>query len=454
MIKKRYFIALCFTIGILYFTHHTWLGHKNSANFDFLLYIVISILGYLISLKITSYIANFSTIKNQSRIEILFLTTFFIVLLLPMSYINQEKISKSENRKLATWHKLIDKDGKFNYKFGKDFENWFNDRFALRKELIELNYIYKYFINDKLETEKMYYYKDSNVAFLKFHIPKEETFSKENIQPVVTELNKLNKFCNKHNIKLYVLIVPYNQYIYQQYAKAFANPEGLEKLNYNIKMLQDKSDANIIYVYEDLKKASEKDFVAFKTDHHWSEYGAFIGYQRIMKEIQKDFPNIKIAKETEFNIKKSKKVRSDFNRKFHEGETIIFNAPFLKPFSKIILDTSYKYYTHKDEKRLHIDTYNTSLKREKEYFYPRGSNYKLLEIGTSMNENLLQFTPYSFKQTKYIRINSVKDKPEEDEFKIMKYNKQNILDYKPNIMIFCITPVNLNKLKNIFKEDK
>lgn len=173
-----------------------------------------------------------------------------------------------------------------------------------------------------------------------------------------------------------------------------------------------------------------------------------------MTEIQKDFPDIKIAKETEFKIKKSKKIRSDFDRKFDVGDTILYIAPFLKHFSKIILDTNYKYYTHKNEKSLYLNITDITQKREKEYFYPLGSNYKLLQIGTSMNENLLQFTPYSFKNTKYIRLNFVKNKPEKDEFKIMKYYKQNILDYKPNIMIFCITPANLNKLKDIFEGDK
>lgn len=371
-----------------------------------------------------------------------------------MSHINQGKIAKSENRQLAKWHSLIKKDGEINFNFGKDYENWFNDRFALRKNLIDLNYIYKFPINKKIETEKMYYYKDSNFIFNKYHIPREETFSKDDIQPVTTELNKLNDFCNKHNIKLYVLIVPYNQYIYQQYAKDFANPEGLKKLNDNIKILQEKSDADIVYVYDDLKKASEKDFVAFKTDHHWSEYGAFIGYQRIMKEIQKDFPDIKIAKESDFQITTSKKVRSDYDRKFHTGETIIYNAPFLKLKSKRILDTNYKYYTHKNNTKMKISEQNIAGEWGKNYVYSNKYNYRLLEIGSSMNENLLQFTPYSFKNTKYIRLNGVKDRKSKEEYKIMKYYKQEILDYQPDIMILCITPINLKRMKDIFVEDK
>lgn len=408
----------------------------------------------MVCFKITSYLADFKTIKHQSRIEILFLTAFFIMLIIPMSHINQGKIAKSENRKLAKWHSLIKKDGEINFNFGKDYENWFNDRFALRKELTDLNYIYKFPINKKIETEKMYYYKDSNFIFNKYHIPREETFSKADIQPVTTELNKLNDFCNKHNIKLYILIVPYNQYIYQQYAKDFTNPEGLKKLNNNIKELQEKSDANIVYVYDELKKASEKDFVAFKTDHHWSEYGAFIGYQKLMEAIKKDYPNTKILKENDYNIFYSKKVRSDFNREFFEGTTLYNQARFLKVFQKQILGTNYKYFKHKKQNILQTKIINISGLKGKKYYYPDGNNYRLLEIGSSMNENLLQFTPYTFKNTKYIRLNGVKDRKEKEEYKIMKYYKQEILDYHPDIMILCITPINLKRMKDIFVEDK
>lgn len=454
--KKRYFIALLLTLGILYFTHHAWLGYKKSLNFDYRLFIILSTLGYMICLQITSYLADFKSIKNKSRIEIVFLTIFFTMLFIPMSHINQDDIAKSENRKLSKWHSLIKKDGEINFNFGKDYENWFNDRFALRKELVDLNYIYKVILNKKTETEKMYFYKDTNVVFSKGHIPKEEIFSKNDIKETASNLDKLNEFCKKNHIKLYTLIVPYNQYIYQQYAKDYANPKGLEALNNNIKELQKLSNSNIIYVYDDLKKASTKDFVAYKTDHHWSEYGAFIGYQRIMKEIQKDFPDIEIVNESDYKITTSKKVlNSFFYRNMFAGQTIELSAPFLKMFQNTILDTKYKYYTYKNKTLLETKIINIPKQYlGRDYFYPKGSKYKLLQMGTSMNENLLTFTPYTFEHTKYIRLNEIRNMKAEEHFKIMKYYKQEILDFKPDILIFCIVPGNFKEVNNIFLEDK
>lgn len=370
-----------------------------------------------------------------------------------MSNINQNKYSDTENRFLSDYKPLITNEGLLNFNFGKDFESWFNDRFALRKELIDLNYKYKIAINNKIETDKIYYYKDSNVVFTKYHATSLKQLSNKDIKDAVQAFDNLNRFCENHKIKLYVLIVPYNQYLYQQYTKDFANPMGLAVLNSDIKKIQDSSNANIIYAFDELKNASKKDFVAFKTDHHWSEYGAFIGYQLLMEKIKKDFPDVKFLKESDFNTFRSKNVRSDYNREFFQGGTIKYMAPFLNSYITKILDTEYKYYEHKNQNKLKTKIIDISKYRGKEYYYPEGSNYRLLEIGTSMNENLLQFTPYSFKNTTYIRLNNVKDRKTSEEFKIMKFYKNKILAFKPDIIIFCITTMNINSLKDIFKED-
>ena len=451
--KKRYFIAFIITILLLCITHHIWLGYKESMNFDCLLFIIILVLGYLLSLKLTSYIADFKTLQNQSRIEIIFLSVFFVLLFLPVSHINQSKISKFENRNLAKSPHLITKNENLNLKFGKEFEHWFNDRFFLRRELINLNTIYKLLSYKHFETNKTFYYKEYNVVFSKTHIPEKDTVPKKMLPKIVHSMDQFNLFCKKHNIKLYVLIVPYNQYIYQNYAKDYANPEGLAQLNKNIKELQKLSKTDIIYVYDDLKKASQtqKEAVAFKVDHHWTEYGAFIGYNRLIKEINKDYPDISPVKKDNYKTFRSKKVRCDFDRTFTNGNTLQM-APGLNLYANKILDTEYLYYENKDKQLLKTKVTETDDLLTKTYYYPKGANYRVLEIGTSMNENLLQFTPYTFKNLKYISLNNIKNRKDSEIFKIMKYYKKDILNYKPDIIIFCITPINLTRIPQIFEK--
>ena len=451
-LKKRYFIALGITIVLLCLTHHCWLGHKGSTHFDCLLFIIVLILGYLFSLKLTSYIADFKSIKNQSRIEIVFLSVFFILLFLPISHIDQSKISTSENRTLAKYSNLLTKNGKLNLEFGKKFDEWFNDRFFLRYDLINLNYMYKLLLNNEIKTNRITYTSSNNWAIFNAYLPNKKTIPNNKYPIILKKLNKFNKFCKKNNIKLYVLIVPPSEYLYQeQQIKEAQKPEDLKIINDKINILKQQADMEIIYPYEALKKASKKDWVAYKVDIHWTEYGAFIGYTELIKTIQKDYSDIIPVKKSDYKTFRSKKIRSDFNRKFYNGHTFSI-APFLNIYANKILDTEYLYFENKNKNLLKFKTIDIEGARNKTFYYSKGSNYRVLEIGTSMNENLLQFTPYTFKNLKYIRLNTIKGIPNKEEFKIMKYYKKDILDYKPDIIILCITPLNLKELQNIFVE--
>ena len=263
-IKKRYFIALGITIVLLCLTHHCWLGHKGSTHFDCLLFIIILVLGYLFSLKLTSYIADFKSIKNKSRIEIIFLSVFFILLFLPISHIDKNDISYNENRTLAKFYPLITEKGKLNLTFGKDFEAWFNDRFFLRKNLIFLHYTTKLLINKKIRDDKIIYSSKNNWAIRPYHIPSKKIFTNHRYAEVLNILNNFNEFCINNNIKLYVLLVPHNVYLYQeQQIQEAQKPKDLQAINNNIYKLQKNSDATIIYPFNELKKASKKEWVSF-----------------------------------------------------------------------------------------------------------------------------------------------------------------------------------------------
>ena len=70
----------------------------------------------------------------------------------------------------------------------------------------------------------------------------------------------------------------------------------------------------------------------------------------------------------------------------------------------------------------------------------------------SQNENLTEFIPFTFKHVKRLRNNNVQGIKAEEEFKIIKYYKDEILEYKPNIIIFCITYNNISELHKLFEE--
>ena len=123
---------------------------KSPTKFDIKLLIVIAVLSFLLAYKLTSYLADFKTLNNASRMDIVFLLLFFAILFIPMSNIDKKTVkSEKENRNLAKYKPFIYKNS-INFNFGNDFDNWFSDRFFLR------NYITESFSKLKILSNKQY----------------------------------------------------------------------------------------------------------------------------------------------------------------------------------------------------------------------------------------------------------------------------------------------------------
>ena len=105
--------------------------------------------------------------------------------------------------------------------------------------------------------------------------------------------------------------------------------------------------------------------------------------------------------------------------------------------------TFYNYYDHKDGDTITV----TVGKFTKDFTYPEGK-HKIMLIGTSQNDMLLDILAYSAAQTKYIRLNMSQVKTM-DEFKILKLYKKDILAFKPDILILSIHTNDLPKLRDI-----
>lgn len=455
--KKRIIFSILFTSVILALSNNIWLveveEHKYSFELD--MFFIILVLSFLLTYKLSNYLAEFKTINKKSRADIVFLFIFFILSLLPMSHIDNGLKAKHENRFLATYKPLINDEGKLNYEFGNDFEKFFNDRFFLRSFIVSnFNFIkaicaYKYY-----ETHNAIYIKDKNYVLSKKHVPKPNIYNKDKIFKIAQSLDRFQDFCNKYHIKLYVMIVPYSQHVYQEDIKPFDNQGALIDINKNIDLLINKTKANVIYPFDELKEASKKERTFFKVDHHWTDWGAYIGYRELMKQINKDYPKLKALEESDFNFNYSKKIRKDLSRKFGYGNQINNEASFLLPIKKIILDEQYRYFEYKNKDLIVRKIYNNeNLKGEKTY-YKNGADLRTIEMGNSMNNNLSPFIQSTFKNTKYYYLNDVKDRAGSEQYKLMKYYKKDILDFKPDIIILCITNTILSKINDFFLEEE
>lgn len=206
----------------------------------------------------------------------------------------------------------------------------------------------------------------------------------------------------------------------------------------------------MIFPSQEFKKRAEKEYLFFKTDHHWTDTGAFIGYRLLAAAIQKDFHDFVPVRENDFKIFKEKQVRSDFFRDFHNGQTLyaFLNLQGSR-FAKRLLDVEYPYYEHKQNHLLEtkIDSENGT----KEFHFPSPNGLVALEIGNSMSENFNDILPFSFKHLKYIRANNGQ-REFINELKMADYEPK-ILELKPDILILTLTSAYIPPMLNMYESE-
>lgn len=388
----------------------------------------------------------------KKYLNIIFITIFLIICLIPTFNVNTKKLrAYRELRHYAEFKPLI-MGGRINNNFGRDFDNWFSDRFFLRPNLIDIYSNFKYtlcFENYILNTDLIN--KKSHWFFYGITANKEYAPQDWRTDKIIESLDRLNDYFAKQNTKLYVMIIPSKTTLYEEETSVFRNQiQKFSEMENNIlKILMDNSRCKIIYPYEELMEAKKKDYIFYKVDHHWTDYGAYIGYKALSKEIKKDFPQYNTVDLKDFYVNKSKYIRSDIGREFSTG-SVIYAFPLRMNILYNFLDTEYTYYDYKKTKntRMYYDRENYT----KYHITPKSKNkLKLLLLGVSYNESLQQYLPYSVKELLYLRFLTHLTRVE-DEFKMYKRFNNKISEYQPDIAVLCVGVEQLYRLLDLFED--
>ena len=267
-------------------------------NFEISLLIIIMVLTFLLAYKISDYIADFNTIQEKSRIEIVFLTIFFAFLIVPISHIDNSEISKEENRTLAPWKPLVVSEGVINYNFGKDFDAWFNDRFNFRTRFIDAydmrHLLSKYWITKKVIKGKngwLFYNEEGLEAYTN-----EVMFKEDELKLIAKYLNSIDDYCNKNGKKFYFVIAPDKSKVYGEfYSDKISQVQEYSRANQLVDYLKKNTNIKVIYPLENIIKNKNKGLLYFKQDTHWTYMGAYYAYEELIKLMQKDYKDIYVS---------------------------------------------------------------------------------------------------------------------------------------------------------------
>ncbi len=207
--------------------------------------------------------------KIKKEIIVVFI---YIIILFSLSIADMVKkdrfFSESENRILAEkpafdWKEVLEGN------YSKDYEEYVSDQFFFRDNFILL----KTYADIGLRKKEI-----NDVYFVFPDTLYEKHDSKILKEPAEEKLQKLSAFVNwcKGKYPVSIMLIPTADAVYKEqlpkYAPCFEQDEYLNKVKTSV------GKENFVDVREILN-AHKKEYIYYRTDHHWTTLGAFYGYQ-------------------------------------------------------------------------------------------------------------------------------------------------------------------------------
>lgn len=173
--------------------------------------------------------------------------------------------SEKENRFLAqfkapTWSTLVSGE------FMEDFEDYVVDQFPLRDEWINLKAWGERLLG-KNENNKVYFGTDGQTLFAHFNALSDEELAKR--------VAYVNKFADKAGVPVYFSIIPDKSFVWADRLPTNApNVDDGSMISDVMELVG--GNVNYIDLRDALNIAANDPF--YRTDHHWTTFGAYRGY--------------------------------------------------------------------------------------------------------------------------------------------------------------------------------
>ena len=298
--------------------------------------------------------------KINGVIFLVIIFSFFIINI----FKSDTTTSELENRTLKKKPK-IDIDNIISGRYQTKFESYVNDQFFIRDKFIKLKSKSDSIVLKK-ENNGIYFGKDGFLF---------EKICKLNEERVDNNISAINTFIGKYNNnKFYFELVPTSATVYPE--KLPDNAPIVDERDCEGK-IKDKLSSNVKFVspYDSLVKNSEQ-YIYYKTDHHWTTLGAYLGYV--------EFCSIADIEPYTLNNYECLKVTNSiygtlFSKSLHnvkEADEINVYLPLDQDLRKNIVE-------YVDEKEVSSTFYETSfLNKNDKYSLFFKSNHPYIKIST------------------------------------------------------------------------
>lgn len=376
--------------------------------------------------------------------ELAFLIALFAMLCVPASHIDRREESKLENRRLVAWPELLLSgrygQGAVKPSFGKYFEFWFNDRFFGRLQTLRARHAIAKTLRVRLKTPKAYIGRDGYIfrrSDMKATDPEYLGFLNKRFSWFVGKFINLRKWAKRNGIKMYVVILPVKENVLFDKLGRGA-PRDTAGFDDWLKRLGQRTGIDFVYPKRELIEAAAhaKYPVAYKNDHHYTEYGTFFTYRVLMERIKRDFPDIPVLTENDFNVVLRPDIRNAGGDGWKQMTRSCVALMVMNDDECVRLAAPYPFYEYKRPDRVEITKSYPDFVR----YENKDGKHSLYLLGTSHVNQLAPILAYSFET-------AVKETGNTETM-----TKKSVAPAKPDVMVLIFQSTAFDELKVFFKD--
>ncbi|MGM9581623.1 MAG: hypothetical protein ACI3U2_10370 [Anaerovibrio sp.] len=238
----------------------------------------------------------------------------FSLIILPVCHISSEQNGGNENRRLADFPDVTLKSFYDGTLTGK-LENFFNDRFFGRQELLSLHKNFSILLcageKSRLENNRaiegdndwIFYKGEKSIELYQNKL----LYSDAQCQVIKENLEAQKRWFRRRDIAYFHLIAPNKEDVYGEYLNGIRKikAKDSDRIGLLVDYLE-RSNAECVPIFPlkmlEVAKNSTNELLYYKTDTHWSEIGAYIGYLELMKHIKEQYPDLNTLTKDEMSF--------------------------------------------------------------------------------------------------------------------------------------------------------
>lgn len=346
---------------------------------------------------------------------------FGIIVLLPILtfLLPKQTISEVENRELAKPPKMT-VDNLLSKKFMKDTESFLTDHMVFRTQ----------FASAKTKFELAQGKKEVNGVFIGDKMLL-ENIPKADKEITDVNINAINKFAEKYagKIETNMMIVPTAIEFYPSEIPPFATT--VNQTQYIQDFYSRLENVSCVDAYAPLAAAADSGYIFYRTDHHWTSYGAYIGYAAMGKTL-----GYKPATDDMFNIEHTTEdFLGTLYSKVLYGEKLNDKIDLYHYFSDGPVVKDVIRYTDKNTQTYPSIFFKENLQKKDKYTVFLGDNVPVVKIKTnttngkkiilfkdSFSHAMMQFLPLHYEEITLVDLRYL-NRPLEEYVNLDEYQQ-------------------------------